>query len=194
MFTFKSKHSSDYKPMSFPAGYYRGVIGSCFSDYSKSSGQEMLVARIIIRSADGAQELELTHYMPISVEWKLEQFCVACGLTFGSNEDVSFNPSSMVGKHVTVRTHMEPGSNDPSRLFAHISALMPRGAEPHLGPMTPEELAANGLQEDGRIAPRKPRNTNQSHSQNGTPQQARQNYGQEQPYRQPELEDDDIPF
>ncbi len=190
-FTFTTKHASDYKPVSFPAGFYRGVVTACFADTSKSSGQPMLVARLLIRSSDGVQDLELTHYMPSSVEWKLEQFCVACGLEFKEGQTVSFEPASMIGKHVTVRTHMEPGTNDASRLFARISGVMPRGSEPHLGAMTPEELGAYGLEQDGRLAPRKPRT---NYGQQQPQQQNDERQGVMAPYQEPTMADDDIPF
>ncbi len=151
-FTFTSEKSSEDAQnsnggSSLPPGYYRARIMNCYTGTAKS-GNTMLVAELDVRGSNDASLLKLYHYMPVSVTWKLEQFAAACGLTFGANQPVSFDPREMVGRFVTVRTCMEADPQN-DRLYTRADSLLAPGKEPHLGAMNVEELFAVGLNPDG---------------------------------------------
>ncbi len=133
-------------------GYYRARILKCCQTTS-NSGNPMLVAELDALTPTGVSACRLMHYMPVSVTWKLEQFAAAIGLKFRPGQPVSFDPNTLAGTYIIVRTCMEP-DRDSGKLYTRADAVLAPGKEPHLGAMDESELFAVGLNPDG-TRPRK---------------------------------------
>ncbi len=159
MFTFTAEKSDEDQHngggSALAPGYYRARILKCYQTHS-NSGNPMLVAELDALTPTGTSACRLLHYMPVSVTWKLEQFAAAIGLKFRPGQPVSFDPNTLTGTFIIVRTCMEP-DRDSSKLYTRADAVLAPGKEPHLGAMSEDELFAVGLNPDG-TRPKKAKN------------------------------------
>lgn len=138
------------KRVRFEPGYYMADVVDVEEKTSQTGNPMMiLVLQLITPEGERTPGRNFRYYLPFTPksQWKIEGALHACGVDLPEiGEELDVEADMFLGCTVVAQTERQIGNKGP---FLTVANVMRPGTEPHLGPMTEEELSKAGLGPDG---------------------------------------------